>query len=102
MAKLQSQPTFENIEKLIEKITRLIAYSRTSTLQIDPQEELNKLILEDSKVKFNMSSLESINERPLLKSQMLAKRILPLVSIHGIFYITKHEHLFSDPSFCGS
>lgn len=81
-------PAYENIEKIVDKMTKLIAFSRDTSLKTDPQEELNRLILEDSKLKFNMSYLESITEKPLLKNQMISKRILPLVSIHGVFYVT--------------
>jgi len=87
-------PAFENVAKLMDKINKLIEFSKNGGLKADQQEELNKLILEDSKLKFNMSYLESITEKPLVKNQTIAKRILPLVSIHGVFYLTNRNLYF--------
>jgi len=87
-------PAYENVGKLMDKINKLIEFSKNSGLKADQQEELNKLILEDSKLKFNMSHLESITEKPLVKNQTIAKRILPLVSIHGVFYLTNRNLYF--------
>jgi len=89
-------PAYENIGKLMEKIKKVVEASHAPAFKTDPQEELNRLILEDSKLKFNMSHLESITESPLIKNQnqMIAKRILPLVSIPGVFYITNANIYF--------
>ena len=89
-------PAYENIEKLMEKIKKIVESNHAPAYKTDPQEELNRLILEDSKLKFNMSYLESITEKPLIKNnnQMIAKRILPLVSIPGVFYITNANIYF--------
>jgi len=87
-------PAYENIQKLMEKITKLVASSHTSSFKTDPQEEINRLILEDSKLKFNMSYLESITERPLIKNQLLVKRVLPLVTIPGVLYLTNANIYF--------
>lgn len=87
-------PAFENVAKLTEKINKLFEFSRGTGLKADQQEEVTKLILEDSKMKFNMSHLESITEKPLIKNQMTARRILPLVSIDGIFYLTNRNLYF--------
>lgn len=87
-------PAFENVSKLIEKINRLVDFSRGTGIKADQQEEVAKLILEDNKMKFNMSHLESITEKPLIKGQMNARRILPLVSIDGIFYLTNKNLYF--------
>jgi len=87
-------PAYENIQKLMEKITKLVASGKNSSFKTDPQEEINRLILEDSKLRFNMSHLESITERPLIKNQLLVKRVLPLVTIPGIWYLTNANIYF--------
>jgi len=87
-------PSFENVAKFMDKVNKLIEFSKSAGIRADQQEELTKLILEDSQLKFNMSYLESITERPLIKTQIVAKRILPLVSIHGVFYLTNRNLYF--------
>ena len=43
----------------------------------------------DNKRKFDMSSIESVSEKPLLnKNSIFVRRVLPLITIHGIMYIT--------------
>jgi GRAM domain. len=87
-------PTFENIDKLIYKLNKLIEFSESKSITTDFQAEITKLILEDSKLKFDKSHLESITEKPILTRQMIARRIMPLVSIHGVIYITNKNVYF--------
>ena len=87
-------PAFENVAKFTIKLSKLIEFGKSAGIKADQQEELNKLILEDTTLKFNMSHLESITEKPAVKNQMVARRILPLVSIHGIFYLTDKNLYF--------
>ena len=35
-----------------------------------------------------MRFIESVSEKPIIKEPYLARRIMPLISIHGTIYIT--------------
>lgn len=86
-------PSFESIDKTVEKINKIIEFTENKGFG-DPQQELTKLILEDNKKKFDKSHLESINEKSLTNKQIIARRIMPLVSIYGMFYVTNKNVYF--------
>jgi factor associated with neutral sphingomyelinase activation len=89
-------PAFEAIDKLVEKIRKIIATSDKGSFG-DTSNEMMKLILEDSsKKKFDKSRLESINEKSLTSKQIIARRIMPLVSIIGMIYVT-NKNLYFQP-----
>lgn len=86
-------PSFENIEKLVERINKLIDFSESKSYS-DDQSELQKLILEDRQIKFDKGNLESITEKPQLNKLVIVRRIMPLVCIYGVVYVTNKNVYF--------
>ena len=82
------------IKNIVFKLNKLIELNSNSSLDTDIQTEINSLVDVDNKKKFNMSHLESLTEKPLVKNQISVKRILPLISLQGILYITTRNIYF--------
>ena len=45
---------------------------------------------------FDISRLESISEKPLLRDALLAKRILPYMQVAGLLHLTDQRLYFQD------
>lgn len=64
-------------------------------MMLDPVVEINKMIYDREKKKkdFDMSLIK-ISEKPLIRNYMKVMKVLPLNTIHGLFFITDKNIYF--------
>eukprot|EP01017_Pseudomicrothorax_dubius_P044670 TRINITY_DN7572_c0_g3_i1.p1 TRINITY_DN7572_c0_g3~~TRINITY_DN7572_c0_g3_i1.p1 ORF type:complete len:822 (+),score=154.42 TRINITY_DN7572_c0_g3_i1:59-2524(+) len=88
------RPLFEKVSTILSLVNRLFNLFQ-SNATTDTDDEVHKIILGDIKnVRFNTSYLESVSEKLILKSQVFVRRILPMVNIYGILYVTNANVYF--------
>lgn len=88
-------PSFENLKSILQWIEQLYDLSLKNEPGFDPDIEINKLIMQkENKKKFNMSLIESVTEKPILQTHLFCKRVRPLITIHGLLYITNKNIYF--------
>jgi len=89
-------PSFEkNVNQILQWIEMLYELSLKNEPGFDPDIEINKmLMMRENKKNFNMSSIESVSEKPLIAKTLLAKRVVPLITIHGWLYFTNKNIYF--------
>lgn len=88
-------PSFENVTQILNWIETLYDLSLKNEPGFDPDVEINQKIMEkENKKNFNMSLIESVTEKPLISKTILAKRVMPLITIHGLFYLTNKNIYF--------
>ena len=88
-------PSFDNVDPILKWIEILYDLSLKNEPGFDPDTEINKLIMmKENKKSFNMSLIESVSEKPLISKTLFAKRVMPLITIHGLFYLTNKNIYF--------
>ncbi|CAD8114000.1 unnamed protein product [Paramecium primaurelia] len=93
---IQIEPLFDNIKIVFELIERILQINQQKH---DVEGEVEKLDSEKlQKVRFNMSFVESVSEKPLIQKEMLVRRIMPLIQTKGILYIT-NKIIYFQPFF---
>lgn len=95
-------PAFESLDRTMTKLVKLFEMGNQMRDSADLEQTIKNLVFEDRSQKFDISHLESISERPILKNQIIARRILPLISIHGILYCTNANIYFQSIHSVGS
>lgn len=93
--KVGISPQFDNPQSVLGWISELYETSLSLDPGFDPDIEINKMIMnKENKRKFDMRLLESVTEKPLVQHQLFVRRVLPLISIHGILYLTNRNVYF--------
>lgn len=68
---------FDNIKTVFELIETILLINQKKH---DVEGEVEKLDSEKlQKVRFNMSFVESVSEKPLIQKEMLVRKIMPLI-----------------------
>lgn len=88
-------PSFENVSQILQWIEILYELSLKNEPGFDPDIEINNMIMhKENKKNFNMSLIESVSEKPLISKTLFAKRVMPLITIYGLFYLTNKNIYF--------
>ena len=88
-------PSFENVSSILQWVETLYELSLKNEPGFDPDIEINKMIMtKENKRSFNMSLIESVSEKPLISKTLLTKRVTPLITIHGLLYLTNKNIYF--------
>ena len=89
-------PSFEkNISQILNWIEVLYELSLKNEPGFDPDIEINNMLMKrENKKNFNMSLIESVSEKPLISKTLTAKRVMPLIMIHGLLFLTNKNIYF--------
>lgn len=88
-------PSFENVTQILSWVETLYDLSIKNEPGFDPDIEINKMfMLKENKRNFNMSLIESVTEKSLISKTVFTKRVTPLITIHGLFYLTNKNIYF--------
>ena len=82
-------PIYEDINKIYSWICKLYQLQRSVNPGFDPEYDKNQILrASDKEMKFDMSLIESVNEKPIISKPFIVRAIVPLISIFGYIYAT--------------
>jgi len=80
---------YESVTSMNEWINNLYERNAGHNAGFDQDSELADLVTQRERgIRFDMSRIESITERPIIQAPMLVKRVHPFMSVPGLLYIT--------------
>jgi factor associated with neutral sphingomyelinase activation len=86
---VQFESVYESVTSLENFIKRLFTINRTHVSGFDLDSEFSALLSQQEQaVRFDMTRIESMSERPAISSPILVKRIHPFMHIPGLLFIT--------------
>lgn len=86
---VQFESVYESVSSLENFIKRLYTLNRTHNPGFDLDSEFSALLAQQEQtIRFDMTRIESMSERPAIASPILVKRIHPFMHIPGLLFIT--------------
>jgi len=81
---------YESVSSLTQSIAELYGMNSSHNAGFDQDSEGSAFThnRERHKIKFDMTRIESIIEKPIIQNPILVKRITPFMILTGILYIT--------------